>query len=70
MEARVSTDRIAQFPLRLPKSLREAAKQMAASEGVSLNYFISRALAEKISRVVQQAVPSSQSKINVQSDIT
>jgi predicted HicB family RNase H-like nuclease len=40
----------AQFPLRLAKSLREAAKAMAMRQGISLNHFISLALAEKINR--------------------
>jgi predicted HicB family RNase H-like nuclease len=39
-----------QFPLRLAKSLREAAKAMAMRQGISLNHFISLALAEKIDR--------------------
>ena len=43
------------FLLRLPKSLSDAAKQIAGEEGVSLNQFISLALAEKIVRVEQSA---------------
>jgi predicted HicB family RNase H-like nuclease len=39
-----------QFPLRLAKSLREAATAMAMRQGISLNHFISLALAEKINR--------------------
>jgi hypothetical protein len=51
----MSPDRTTQFPLRLPKTLREAAKQLAEREGVTLNHFISLALAEKVSRVQHQA---------------
>ena len=47
-----------QFPLRLPRSLREAAKQLALKEGISLNHFICLALAEKISRAEHQATSS------------
>ena len=52
------TGRPSQFPLRLAKSLREAANAMAMQQGVSLNHFISLALAEKISRSEHQATPS------------
>ena len=34
--------------VRLPKSIHEELKQLAAEEGVSMNQFISIALAEKI----------------------
>jgi HicB family len=46
------------FPLRLPKSVSETAKQIAAAEGVSLNQFISLAVAEKIIRVEQSMSPT------------
>jgi hypothetical protein len=39
------------FPLRLAASLRDRAKALAREDGVSLNHFISVALAEKISRL-------------------
>jgi len=38
------------FPLRLAKSLREMASTLARRDGVSLNYFISHAVAEKINQ--------------------
>jgi predicted HicB family RNase H-like nuclease len=60
-EASLSPDqtrRNAQFPLRLAKSLREAASAIAMQQGISLNHFIALALAEKISRIEHQA-PSS-----------
>jgi hypothetical protein len=60
-EALMSPDQTrhnAQFPLRLAKSLRDAANAMAAQQGISLNHFISIALAEKISRSEHQATPS------------
>ncbi len=41
------------FALRLPKSVSDTAKKIAAQEGVSLNQFISLAVAEKIVRVEQ-----------------
>jgi predicted HicB family RNase H-like nuclease len=44
-----------QFPLRLARSLQAAAKVMANRDGVSLNHFISLALAEKVSRIVQDS---------------
>jgi hypothetical protein len=43
-----------QFPLRLAKSLREAANSVAKEQGVSLNHFIAIAVAEKISRTESQ----------------
>jgi hypothetical protein len=46
------------FPLRLPKSVSDAAKQIAAQEGISLNQFISLAVAEKIIRVEQNTSPT------------
>lgn len=39
------------FPLRLATSLRTQANNLAHSEGISLNHFISLAVAEKISRM-------------------
>jgi predicted HicB family RNase H-like nuclease len=53
------TSRPTQFPLRLAKSLREAANAMAMQQGVSLNHFISLALAEKISRESQESAVTS-----------
>jgi predicted HicB family RNase H-like nuclease len=44
------------FPLRLAKSLRERADSFARLDGVSLNHFITIALAEKVSRLEYQAV--------------
>jgi hypothetical protein len=39
------------FPLRLPPSLRKQSVEFAEVEGLSLNHFISMAVAEKISRM-------------------
>jgi predicted HicB family RNase H-like nuclease len=39
------------FPLRLATSLRDMANILAQKDGVSLNHFISLAVAEKISRL-------------------
>lgn len=41
------------FPLRLPTSLRDHAHELAQRDGISLNHFISLAVAEKISRQEQ-----------------
>ena len=46
--------RAKQFPLRLPRTLKEAARVLSASQGVSMNHFISIAVAEKISRLESQ----------------
>jgi hypothetical protein len=44
------------FPLRLPFSVRDTANDLAHKDGVSLNHFISLAVAEKISRLEQYAI--------------
>lgn len=36
------------YPLRLPASVKKAAAELAASDGVSLNQFITAAVAEKV----------------------
>jgi hypothetical protein len=43
------------FPLRLAPSIREAAGRLAQRDGISLNHFISLAVAEKIARMEQAA---------------
>jgi predicted HicB family RNase H-like nuclease len=45
------------FPLRLPHSTRLIAGDFAAREGISLNEFISLAIAEKIIRMAGDSVP-------------
>ncbi len=40
-----------QYPLRLARSLAEAARLKAERDGISLNQFISLAIAEKLSRM-------------------
>lgn len=45
--------RPATFPLRLPVSMRRQAIDLAQKEGLSLNQFISLAVAEKITRLEQ-----------------
>ena len=35
-------------PLKLPRSVKEAAAQLATADGVSLNQFIASAVAEKV----------------------
>jgi hypothetical protein len=39
------------FPLRLSPSMRREANELAHREGISLNHFISLAVAEKLSRM-------------------
>ena len=43
--------RMTSYPLRLASSLRDMASNLAQRDGVSLNHFISLAVAEKISRL-------------------
>ena len=40
------------YPIRLYPSLRRQAAEIAHDEGVSLNYFVSRALSERMERLV------------------
>lgn len=37
------------YPLRLPRSLKDAAAQIAREDGTSLNQFVATAVAEKVS---------------------
>ena len=46
------------FPLRLGVSLKQRAELLASQDGVSLNHFISLAVAEKISRLGALSSPS------------
>jgi hypothetical protein len=57
------TRRPTQFPLRLARSLKQAAGVLAKEQGISLNHFISLAVAEKISRIETQAKPSAISEV-------
>jgi hypothetical protein len=45
------------FALRLATSLKDHAKLLATRDGVSLNHFISLAVAEKIARLEAETVP-------------
>ena len=54
----MQTSRKNSFLLRLPLSLREQATNTARNEQVSLNHFISLAVAEKISRMERMAEKS------------
>ncbi len=51
------------FPLRLSLSLRQQANDLAHSEGISLNHFISLAVAEKISRMEQPSRVNEQMRL-------
>jgi predicted HicB family RNase H-like nuclease len=53
---------VKQFPLRLARSLKAAAKLMADREGISLNHFITLAVAEKVSRIEQESSSPPRSK--------
>ena len=44
------------YPLRLAASLRDVAGHLAQRDGVSLNHFISLAVAEKISRLESETL--------------
>ena len=45
------------FPLRLPRSMRVQANELARAEGISLNQFIAIAIAEKLARIESSSVP-------------
>lgn len=45
------TTRLKTFPLRLPRSLKEAAERMASEDGTSMNQLVVTALAEKLSAI-------------------
>ena len=48
------------FPLRLPYSTRQQAIEIAQREGLSLNQFISLAVAEKLTRLESTPWPEQQ----------
>jgi hypothetical protein len=50
------------FPLRLSPSLRQQANDLAHAEGISLNHFISLAVAEKVSRMEQTTQVNEQTR--------
>jgi hypothetical protein len=37
------------YPLRLPRSLKEAVKRLSRADGISINQFVATAVAEKVS---------------------
>ncbi|MEG9431154.1 toxin-antitoxin system HicB family antitoxin [Terriglobus sp. ADX1] len=47
--------KVLSFPLRLSPSVRMQATDLARLEGISLNHFISLAVAEKISRMEHES---------------
>jgi predicted HicB family RNase H-like nuclease len=47
----VDTKKNNSFPLRLPRTMRKQVDKLADCDGISVNHFISLALAEKISRL-------------------
>lgn len=50
------------FPLRLSPSMRHQVNDLAHREGISLNHFVSLAIAEKISRMEQDLWIKEQAK--------
>lgn len=50
------------FPLRLSPSMRQKANDLAHNEGISLNHFISLAVAEKVTRMEQTSLLNEQTK--------
>jgi hypothetical protein len=56
--------RVLSFPLRLCPSVRHQATDLARQEGISLNHFISLAVAEKISRMEHETWLRQQGKAN------
>lgn len=55
------------FALRLPKSTRHAAAEIAKGDGLSLNQFIAIAVVEKIVRLQSMMDADSQSEVSVAS---
>jgi hypothetical protein len=51
------------FPLRLCPSIRQQANDLAHLEGISLNHFISLAVAEKVSRMEQTSLVNEQVRL-------
>ena len=51
----METKRALSFPLRLCPSTRQQATRLAQHDGISLNHFISLAVAEKISRMEHES---------------
>ncbi len=54
------------YPLRLAASLRDMAGHLAQRDGVSLNHFISLAVAEKISRLETETLNQHKTMIRQQ----
>jgi hypothetical protein len=61
--------RVLSFPLRLGASIRQQATDLAHNEGISLNHFISLAVAEKISRMEHESWMRQQAKVTAQAPI-
>ena len=63
----MDTKRALSFPLRLCPSTRQQATKLAQQDNISLNHFISLAVAEKISRLEHDSWVEQQSKAVPQS---
>ena len=57
--------RLQSVPLRIPVSTRTVASQFAQLEGVSLNFFISSAIAERIGRLERNRMAAVQHRPRV-----
>ena len=44
----MSTNSLATYPLRLPRSIRAAVEQISSQDGTSINQFVNTAVAEKL----------------------
>lgn len=44
------TTRTSTFPLRLPRSLKDAVEKLSRKDGTSINQFVVMAVAEKVQR--------------------
>jgi hypothetical protein len=64
----MASDRKKTFPLRLSETMRHEAEILAHLDGVSLNQFISLAVAEKIARLDRDGIGSSRSERRTSGD--
>jgi hypothetical protein len=54
------------FPLRLSRTLKDVAIDLAREDGVSLNHFINLAVAEKVSRLESETLMEHQALLRQQ----
>ena len=51
----MSTNSLATYPLRLPRSIRAAVEQISTQDGTSINQFVNTAVAEKLAAMATAA---------------